>query len=93
MQENEDEVVKMLSVRLDAAEAVAHEALCDRTGKRLTELSRCSIAELARRRLAGQPPATLARELRLVRSFDGPRDGASRSRRHLRRALRKRTAR
>lgn len=93
LQDHEDEVVKMLSVRLDAAEAVARKALYDRIGMTQSELSKRSIAELTRCRLARQPPATLARELGLVRPFERPSDVASRSRRYLGRALRQRTAR
>lgn len=85
--------MKMLSVRLDDAEAAALKSLCERTGLTQSELIKRSIAELARGQHARQPPAALARELGLIGSFDGPRDLATGSRRYLRRALREKTAR
>lgn len=85
--------MKMLSVRLDDAEAAALRALCEQTGLTQSELVKRSIAELARAKLGARRPAELARELGLVGSFDGPRDLATKSRRYLRRALREKTAR
>lgn len=85
--------MKMLSVRLDDAEAAALMALCEQTGLTQSELVKRSIAELAREKLAVRPPAELAREVGLVGSFDGPRDLATKSRRYLRRALRAKTSR
>lgn len=85
--------MKMLSVRLDDAEAAALKALCEQTGLTQSELIKRSIAELARGKLTARRPAELARELGLVGSFDGPRDLAAKSRRYLRRALREKTSR
>jgi transcriptional regulator with XRE-family HTH domain len=85
--------MKMLSVRLDDAEAAALKALCEQTGLTQSELIKRSIAEMARTQLAVRRPAELARELGLVGAFDGPRDLAARSRRYLRRTLREKTAR
>jgi hypothetical protein len=85
--------MKMLSVRLDDAEAAALKAPCEQTGLTRSELIKRSIAAMARTRLAVRRPAELARELGRVGAFDGPRDLAAHSRRNLRRALREKTSR
>jgi len=85
--------MKMLSVRLDDAEAAALKALCEQTGLTQSQLIKRFIAEMTRGKTAARPPAELARELDLIGSFDGPRDLAAKSRRYLRRAQREKTAR
>jgi transcriptional regulator with XRE-family HTH domain len=84
--------MKMLSVRLDDAEAAALKQLCERTGLTQSELIKLSIAEMVRAQLAAHRPAELAREVGLIGAFDGPRDLAGKSRRYLRRALREKAA-
>lgn len=84
--------MRMLSVRLDDAEAAALKALCEQTGLTQSEVIKRSIADLAREKLFVRRPAQLAQELGLVGSFDGPRDLGSKSRRYLRRALREKTS-
>ncbi len=85
--------MKMLSVRLDNAEAAALNALCAQTGLTQSDLIKRSIAELARRTVGARWQAELACELGLIGSFAGPRDFSAKSRRYLRRALREKTSR
>jgi len=84
--------MKMLSVRLDDAEAAALEAVCQARGMSRSEVVKRAIRELAqaeRRKPFGQ----VAHELGLIGSFAGARDLGERHSRHLRRALREKTAR
>lgn len=84
--------MKMLSVRLDDKEAAALEAVCEAQGLSRSEAVKRAImifAEAGRRRPFGE----VARELGLVGSFAGAKDLGERHDKHLRRALRAKTAR
>jgi len=84
--------MKMLSVRLDDEEAAALEAACQARGMSRSEVVKRAIRELAqaeRRKPFGQ----VAQELGLIGSFGGARDLGERHSKHLRRALRAKTAR
>lgn len=84
--------MKMLSVRLDDHEAAALQAVCQARGMSRSAVIKRAILDLAQaeqRRPFGQ----VAKDLGLVGSFSGARDLSEHHDRHLRRALRAKTAR
>lgn len=82
----------MLSVRLDDREAAALEAVCRARGISRSEVIKRAIRELAQAEQR-KPFGQVARELGLIGSFAGARDLGEQHSRHLRRALREKTAR
>jgi Arc/MetJ-type ribon-helix-helix transcriptional regulator len=84
--------MKMLSVRLDDEEAAALEAVCQARGMSRSDVVKRAIRELAQAERR-KPFGLVARELGLIGSFAGARDLGEHHSKHLRRALRAKTAR
>lgn len=83
--------MKMLSVRLDDREAAALQAVCQAQGLSRSAVIKRAILELAQAQRR-KPFGPLAAELGLVGGFAGARDLSERHGKHLRRALRAKTA-